>query len=222
MCSTQSITIYGMFCLGNQKTQVQKKFPLTVRTADMHAKGCPFRPVALNHSTAPGSFSCRKRNAKSSMACGSSCEICCANFRAGWDVNFPKRPILQRKTMSLHWNYNLWQTFYRWIISSITHVWARKFQNRLCKTPVEFPSWMISPTVLRCFWFSPSPLTHQHLWNHLSPLLSSTCPTEPYQCHQTLSSQLTYHPVNRILFQCSKITLKCHYPSQLRKPGQTP
>lgn len=115
MCSTQSITIYG-FCLGIQKTKVQKKNPLTARTADMHANGCPFRPVALNHSTAPGSFSCRKRNAKSSMACGSSCEICCKTYgmfvqMPRWlGCEFPENAYLLRKTVSWHWNYNLWHT----------------------------------------------------------------------------------------------------------------
>ena len=95
--------------LGVQKTKSLKNNPLAVHPADMHAKGCPFRPVALNHSTAPGSFSCRKHNAKSSMACGSSCENA---------VSFPPK-----KCLSFNRKHEI-------ILSTASCVWATQISKQ--------------------------------------------------------------------------------------------
>lgn len=153
-----------------ENKEVQKQFPLAVHPVDMHAKGCPFRPVALNHSTAPGSFSCRKHNAKSSMACGSSCEICCkthgmfVQMPCWLGCEFPEKIIFSNANMS-------------WSSSSTAHLGLHKFQNKLhltmaiCKTPVEFPFWTI-------YFPNRAQMFVLFFTNTSGPLLSSACPIE--------------------------------------------
>lgn len=155
MCSTQSITIYG-FCLEIQKTKSSKKVSFNCTNSWHACQGMPFSSCGPQPLDSTGIL----------LLSQTQCEVqhglwvilrdllqniwsVCANaaLTGMW---------ISRKCLSCNENHVFAlelqsMAYIRWIISSITHAWATNFQNRLCKTPVEFPSWMISPTVLRCF-----------------------------------------------------------------------